>query len=223
MPSISVILPVRNGACWIGEALQSVAVQSRLPDEILVIDGQSSDDSAAIAAQFDRVRVVRQPDLGVAAGLNLGFAEARGDYLAMISCDDRWHPEKLAMQAGLLDSDPALDVVFGRICFFADAAPPPALAHLIGGCHAGHLLEVMMIRREVAMRTGPFRSDLSVATDVDWFARLAEAGARKAMPEAILLDKRLRPESNSADPARTQAELLRALRDAVGRRRAAHG
>ena len=78
----------------------------------------------------------------------------------------------------------------------------------------------MMIRRELAQRVGPFRNDLSIATDVDWFARLAELGPRKAMPDAILVDKRLHAGSNTADAPRNQAELLTALRGAVARRRA---
>jgi glycosyltransferase involved in cell wall biosynthesis len=222
MPTISVVLPVRNGARWIGEALRSVAAQSRAPDEILVVDGQSEDDSAAIAAAFDRVRVIRQPGLGVAAGLNLGFAEARGDYVTMISCDDRWRREKLALQEDRL-ADAGLDAVFGHVRFFLDPADPPSSVRegLLERSHPGHLLEVMMIRRETALRLGGFRADLPVATDVDWFARLAHGGARTAMPAEVLVDKRLHAGSNAADPARTHPDLLAALRSAVERKRAA--
>lgn len=226
MTTISVILPVRNGARWIGDALGSVADQTRPPDEIIVVDGQSDDDSAAIAARFAGVRVVRQPDLGIGRGLNLGFAEARGDLLTMIACDDRWRPEKLALQSACLLEDPALDVVFGRVRFFADPdtpAPASARTDLLRGSHAAHLLEAMMIRREAALRVGPFRSDLAIATDVDWFARLAETGARKAMPDAVLVDKRLRAGSNAADAGRNNAELLTALRGAIARRRVVAG
>nr|WP_277347030.1 glycosyltransferase [Sphingomonas sp. G-3-2-10] len=226
VPVISVVLPVRNGARWIAGALRSVAAQTLPADEIIVIDGQSTDESATIAAGFDRVSVVRQPDLGVAAGLNLGFAEARGDLIAMISCDDLWRPGKLALQADLL-RDEALDVVFGQVRFFVDPAdpqPPAIRPGLLDGSHPGHLLEVMMIRREIARNIGPFRTDLPVATDVDWFARLAQSGARKAMPSEVLVDKRLHAGGNAADPARTQPELLTALRSAIARKRAArHG
>ena len=226
MTTISVILPVRNGARWIGDALRSVADQTRAADEIIVVDGQSVDDSAAIAAGFADVRVVRQPDLGVGRGLDLGFAEARGDLLTMISCDDRWRPDKLALQSACFAEDPALDVVFGRVRFFADPdAPIPASARtdLLRGAHAGHLLEAMMIRREAARRVGPFRGDLAIATDVDWFARLAESGARKAMPDVVVVDKRLRADGNAADAGRNNAELLTALRDAIARRRVSAG
>ena len=227
MSTISVVLPVRNGARWIGEALTSVVGQTRPPDEIIVVDGQSQDDSAAIAARYPGVRVLRQPDLGVGAGLSLGFAQATGDLVTIISCDDRWRPDKLALQSGYLASDPSLDVVFGHVCFFLDEAddPPASLRQeLLCGSHPGHLLEIMMIRRELALRVGPFRADLAIATDVDWFARLAETGARTAMPEAVMADKRLHAGSNAADTARNQAELFTALRDAIGRRRSsAHG
>ena len=220
IPSISVVLPVRNGARWIGEALDSVATQSLAADEILVIDGQSEDDSASIAARFDRVRVIRQPELGVGAGLNLGFVEARGDLVTMISCDDRWRSGKLALQAGLL-RDPALDVVFGHVRFFVDPTDPPPTVRegLLDGSHPGHLLEMMMIRREAAIAVGPFRTDLPVATDVDWFARLARSGARKAMPDKVLVDKRLHAGGNAAASARMNPELLTALRSAIAAKR----
>jgi glycosyltransferase involved in cell wall biosynthesis len=221
VPIVSVVLPVRNGARWIGEALQSVAAQTRPPDENLVIDGQSIDGSAAIAARFDRVRIIPQPDLGVSGGLNLGFAEAGGDVVTMISCDDRWRPDKLERQIARLD-DAALDVVFGHVRFFTDPGDesPAIRRDLLTGSHPGHLLEVMLIRREAAARVGPFRADLAVATDVDWFARLAQSGARKAMLDEVLVDKRLHAGGNSADPARAHPELLTALRSAVARKRA---
>jgi glycosyltransferase involved in cell wall biosynthesis len=226
MPTISVVLPVRNGAKWLGEALASVVGQSRPPDEIIVVDGQSEDDSAAIAARFAGVRVIRQPDLGLAAGLNLGFAAVRGDYLTLISSDDLWRAGKLALQEDLLVRQPEVDVVFGRVRFFVAAGdvPPPSIRPgLLEGSHPGHLLEVMMARREVMQRIGPFRPDLAVAMDVDWFARLAEAGARKAMPDQVLVDKRLHAGALSALSERTNPELLTALRAAIARRRAAPG
>lgn len=220
--TVSVVLPVRNGARWIGDALRSVVGQSRRPDEIIVIDGQSEDGSAEIAASYDRVRVMRQPALGLYAAFNLGFSEAQGDFIAPIAADDIWRPEKLALQSDLLERDPSLDVVFGRVQYFVsggDGLPPSVRPGLLEGSRAGPLLEMMMIRRSVIQRVGPFRTDLAIAADVDWFARLADAGACRAMPDEVLLEKRLHGGALSCDAGRTQQELLLALRDAVVRRR----
>lgn len=223
MSTLTVILPVKNGGPWLTEALTSVRAQTSPPDEVIVVDGHSTDDSAAIAARFDG-RVVPQPDHGVAAGLNLGVAEARGDLVAFIACDDRWRPDKLALQRARFAADPDLGAVFGHVRFFLEegCAPPAGFrTELFEGVHPGRLLETMVVRRATLDAVGPFRTDLAIATDVDWFARLSERGTPTLMLPDVLLDKRVHDRNNAGDARRNTAELLKALRSSIQRRRSA--
>ncbi|WP_292149238.1 glycosyltransferase, partial [Mesorhizobium sp.] len=80
MPTVSVIIPVKNGARYVGEALQSILDQDLADIEVIVIDDGSSDDSAAIATSLGesdgRVKVVANRGKGIVDALNMGIALA---------------------------------------------------------------------------------------------------------------------------------------------------
>jgi len=102
-PTVSVIMPVYNCAAYVEEAIRSVMGQTCENWELLVIDDGSKDETFAVAqrlAQEDaRVTALKNPEnMGVARTRNRGLAEARGEYIAFLDGDDRWHPEKLQEQ-----------------------------------------------------------------------------------------------------------------------------
>ena len=104
-PQITVVMPVRNGARGLGEALASVAAQT-LPDwELIAIDDGSTDGTPGILGEFagrdDRVRLIAQQPLGLVAALNRGLAEARAPLLARLdaaSCSASASVEKEAVK-----------------------------------------------------------------------------------------------------------------------------
>jgi glycosyltransferase involved in cell wall biosynthesis len=80
-------------------ALQSVCDQTRAPDEVIVVDDGSSDDTVErLRAQFPTVRVLRQPNRGVSAARNTGIRAAAGEWIALLDSDDEWLPPKLERQ-----------------------------------------------------------------------------------------------------------------------------
>ena len=106
-PLISVIIPVHNREQWIGDCIQSVLNQSRPADEILVIDDGSDDDTAKVIKSYgDQVTHVCQATRGVSSARNRGIRQARGDWIAFLDSDDRWHPDKLEAQLRHLDRHP---------------------------------------------------------------------------------------------------------------------
>lgn len=120
MPKFSVIMPVYNVARYVGPAVQSVLRQSLTDFELLIIDDCSPDDSIAICAAFDdpRIHIIRHAhNRGLAGARNTGIRNARGEYLAFIDSDDRWHPEKLALHNQHLQSRPDVGVSFSRSAF----------------------------------------------------------------------------------------------------------
>jgi|SRR5579862_376660 len=100
-----------NGARYLDPQLASIAGQTRLPDELVVCDDQSSDESVEIVERFAErapfeVRVVRNPErLGFAQNFLHAARLSRGDIIAWSDQDDVWMPEKLAMCAHELESD----------------------------------------------------------------------------------------------------------------------
>ena len=114
--SISVIIPAYNAGDFLSTAVQSVLNQSHRNLELLIIDDASTDATGqlaqAFAAQDARVRYHRNPsNTGVARSRNLGVSLARFDWIAFLDSDDRWQPDKLALQAAYLQRH-AVDLVY---------------------------------------------------------------------------------------------------------------
>lgn len=111
MPSVSVIMPTFNRQTVIERALKSIYAQSRLPDEVIVVDDGSNDDTAAlIKNNFPDVTYLYQENSGVSAARNRGILEAKGQWLAFLDSDDEWLPKKLETQLNALSEQPDLKI-----------------------------------------------------------------------------------------------------------------
>lgn len=113
-PDVSVVLPAHNSAETLAGAMASVLEQTGPALELIVIDDGSTDDTATVARAFAdaRVRVLRNPtNLGIAASLNRGIAEARGRFIARMDADDLALPGRLKGQVCFLNSHPGVAVV----------------------------------------------------------------------------------------------------------------
>lgn len=94
---VSVIIPTYNRAHFIIEAVQSVISQKEVqPQEIIVIDDGSTDNTAEVLEKFhSRITYVYQHHRGVSAARNRGVCLAKGEWVAFLDSDDLWHPQKL--------------------------------------------------------------------------------------------------------------------------------
>lgn len=94
---ISAVIPTYNRAQLIGRAIRSVLEQSYPPQEIIVVDDGSTDDTAQAVAQFgDAVRYLRQPNGGAAMARHHGMIMARHPWVALLDSDDVWTKDHLA-------------------------------------------------------------------------------------------------------------------------------
>lgn len=98
-PMVSVIIPVHNRAEPVEEAIQSVLGQEFEDWELLLIDDHSDDHSLAVieawAARDPRIQALKNPRRGVSAARNVGLKASRGQLIAYLDSDDRWHPRHL--------------------------------------------------------------------------------------------------------------------------------
>jgi glycosyltransferase involved in cell wall biosynthesis len=101
-PLISVVMPVLNGAAYVADAVSSIQAQSYPDWELVVVDNESDDESAAIvsaiAVSDPRVRLITGVPRGIAGALNTGVDVARGQLIARMDADDLAVPERLAVQ-----------------------------------------------------------------------------------------------------------------------------
>ena len=116
MPRISIVMPFRNSAATLPEALASVRAQTFADWELLAVDDRSTDDSAAVvrafAAEDERVKLLRNESFrGVVGASETAGAAARADWLARMDSDDVSHPERLERQWKLTEERPELDVI----------------------------------------------------------------------------------------------------------------
>lgn len=120
----SVLIPAYNCSRTIQATLDSVLGQSVTPDEVIVLDDGSTDETLSVVESYKpRVSVVRQSNMGVASARNVLCERASGDLVAFIDADDIWHVNYLEVQSRLFEKHPnAIAFFTGRVNFEGDDA-----------------------------------------------------------------------------------------------------
>ncbi len=118
-PTISIGLPVYNGADFIGEALDSLLAQTLTDFELIISDNASTDNTGMICQEYarkdGRIRYLCQPEnVGAEANFQLVLNEAKGEFFMWAACDDKWDKKWLeVVLKGMMKPDVVLS--FGRV------------------------------------------------------------------------------------------------------------
>ncbi len=230
---ISVITPNYNGGRFLDRCLRSVRAQrgGGVVVEHIVMDGGSTDDSAAIL-ESHRIHldaVVCERDRGPADAINKGLRRATGDVLAWLNADDTYHDGALVRAAAVLSAHPDRALCFGRcrivdesdneirrgITRFKEAFFPLSSRFTIQSINYVSQ-PAMFFRRAAFEAAGPLREDLKAAFDYDLILRLWRQGGAVRVKGPPLADFRWHPSSISGSTFRLQfaEELEAAMRDA---------
>lgn len=99
-PIVTVVMVAYNHGKYLRRTMESVFAQTLPELEVILVDNGSTDDTTQIIAQISdpRMQVIRQENLGLSLGYNIGIERARGKYIALGNADDEWMPEKLSKQ-----------------------------------------------------------------------------------------------------------------------------
>lgn len=124
-PEISVFVPSYNHAPFIGKCLESIANQTLKPNQLLVIDDGSKDNSPQIIEKFlkdcpFKTELIVRKNRGLCATLNEGFAKTSGEYFAYIGSDDYWLPTFLEERAKLLSKRQSAVLGYGHAFLIND-------------------------------------------------------------------------------------------------------
>lgn len=115
---LSIAMCTYNGARFLAEQLESIAAQTRLPDELIVCDDRSSDETAQIVKDFSRRApftvelVVNEQNLGSTKNFEKAISICRGDVIALADQDDVWYESKLERIEAVFTDKPFVGVVF---------------------------------------------------------------------------------------------------------------
>jgi glycosyltransferase involved in cell wall biosynthesis len=223
-PLVSAIVPTLNAERFLADALESIAAQTYPHREVVLVDGGSTDGTLALADRHEGVRQVRQSGSGLADAWNCGLEAAGGELIAFLDSDDWWEPDKLGRQVAVLDADPAVDCVIARVRFVLEpgyAIPPGFKPELLESDHVANMPSALLARRSVFDRIGVFDIRLEITPDIDWFARVKDAGLRLEVVPEVLVSKRVH-DANLSTLGRVthHRELVDLLRQSVARRRA---
>lgn len=203
--TITAIVPTYNRSTFLSEALNSLAAQSRIVDEIIVWDDGSEDDTEkTVQAAAGPVRYFRSENGGKSRALNAAMSEARGDWIWICDDDDIALPHAAETLSTLLLTNPSAGFAAGGYKRFScePATGKPVLSgpgywpDLSEGSVLRHLLEdiflfqnATLVRRSCYEAVGPFREDLHRSIDYDMIVRLA-ARFPAAVTETALFHQR---------------------------------
>lgn len=183
-PLVSVLMPMRNAAPYVREAIESILMETSVPLEVIVIENGSSDDSVEVVSSIEdpRVRLVTSPGSSISGALNFGLGEIRGGIVMRCDADDRYVSGRIARQVEWLNSHPN----FGAVCGSYSTIDEPG--RLISALETGktdqevteELLEgktrthlcTYAIRADLVPEDRPFRPYFQTAEDIDFQLRL---------------------------------------------------
>jgi glycosyltransferase involved in cell wall biosynthesis len=112
-PLVSILIPVRNASCYVGEAIESVREQTYSNWEIIVVDDGSTDNSVETVLEImdNRVTVISLcTSHGISEALNIGLQNCSGEFIARLDADDVCYPGRIRAQVDYLESHPEIAV-----------------------------------------------------------------------------------------------------------------
>jgi glycosyltransferase involved in cell wall biosynthesis len=196
---VSVVMPCYRCTESVRSTVASIAAQTLLPSEVILVDDCSGDGTLQLLHEIARehaagwIHVIAMPaNMGPSGARNAGWARAGQPYVAFLDADDSWHPLKLELQMAVLHADPAL-ALLGHAMDVRDRDVPPRPLQWPSA--------VMRIRRHTMLLTNPFptasvilRRDLPFrfderlrrAEDFLLWAQIVLSGHRSARIQQVL-------------------------------------
>jgi glycosyltransferase involved in cell wall biosynthesis len=229
-PHVSIVLPVRNAAATLAQAIWSIQRQTYTTYEVLAIDDGSTDQSLHMLQQWAaadaRVRVLNSGGAGLVAALNAGLEAATTPLIARMDADDLMHPARLALQVAALAAQPDLALIATQAVLFParvvqggyreylrwqnQVLTPADVAAAIYR-EAPFVHPTVLFRRECVRALGGYRIG-AFPEDYDLWLRMHQAGLPMAKLPRVLYAWREHPTRTSRRDPRYAREAFDSLR-----------
>ena len=223
-PLVDIVMATKNSARFLAQAIESIAQQTFKSHRLIVVDANSSDGSADLARRHPGAEVLSQRGNGFLNAWNEGIQAGSAPWIAFLDSDDFWTPDKLSLQMTVVERQPEVEFIFGRVAFLVEPG-----AHLNGfqqgvleRSHLNPMPGTSLVRRQVVERAGCFDQQSQIAGDLEWFANLRERCVVGTVDE-VLLHKRIHGDSLGQVTSRAifKRELMALLKRRVDARRGA--
>jgi glycosyltransferase involved in cell wall biosynthesis len=229
-PRVTVVMNCFNSDHYLREAIESVFQQTWTDWEIVFWDNQSTDRSAEIVRSYtdDRIRYFYAPQhtiLGEAR--NCAIAKARGEWVALLDCDDVWHPEKLERQIELVERDPSLGLVYCDMELVDAELRPISKGSDRYSMQRGHVWEALLttrnfipcpsvlMKRALIESVGGFDPSLRYCEEYALFLKICRTSSADYCPEALVKYRIHGGNTTGFGSAATSREYLRVIQAEV--------
>lgn len=218
LPTLSVLVAVRNAASTIGRTLASIAEQHYPKLNLIVWDGLSSDSTCAVLSRYSDIitLLISERDDGPPDAYNRLVALATGEYVGFLNADDEYEPGALWAVADCIVKEPKVDVVTaGIICrtrsredkqivtgYYANESQLALTLSCILSDLPTFLLS-RFFKRKVLQSLGPFNSDRTLwyyANDREYITRVVLGNYSNAIIPKALIGFNPRSDSMSGNP-----------------------
>jgi glycosyltransferase involved in cell wall biosynthesis len=224
---VSVVIACHNYGRFLREAIESVLAQTYTEVELIIVDYESTDDTARIVADYPQAKYLHRSDRGVGVARNDGLAESVGEFVLFLDADDKLTPDAIESFVASLQTHPDCAFAYGHVRQF-DASGP---AQYRGAAPAGCLREedpygwmlrtanplrgsgAALYRRRLLEHAGGWAPDLASKHDLDLNMRLARSHPI-CCTDRVVLEQRL----HDSDPSLSR-RWRQGLADAVATQR----
>ena len=228
---VSVVIPVKNAAAFIREAIDSALSQGADVGEVIVVDDGSTDNTVAIvrAVGDNRVQLISNQSTGVSAARNLGARSASGRWLLFLDADDRLRAGAVTTLVTAARAAPRAVLAYGDYDLIDSAGRPIGRRGLLKGRQkpsgdvlarlaAGNFIVnggIMLVHAEAFQATGGFDETLRFCEDWHCWCRLAAIGEFQFV-SALLLDYRLHTANTMNAATRSPRDFFPAVERVFG-------
>ncbi len=214
-PEITVLMPVYNSRQYVGEAIESILMQTYRDFEFLIINDGSGDDSESIILSYKdpRIRYLKNDrNIGLPDTLNIGINSARGTYIARMDADDISLPDRLEKQVCFMNAHPEVGVCGTAYRYFGDSTTVQTLpsdyrqafSHLSFTSALGH--PTCMMRKDLLDEHHlRYENQYEYAADYALWLKISRLARITSLPEVLLLYRWHNDNMSRYDPTRNRA------------------
>jgi len=198
LPTISIVTPTLNRGELIESAIQNVLEQNYPKVEHIIVDGGSTDETHTILTKYTHLKIISEPDDGIADAMNKGIRASKGEIVGILNSDDTYADDILQEIGKIFAKNPDVETVGGGALVYEEAENGERMVlidftadenielsykavTLDGGC-----LNPRFFRREVYEKIGLFNTRYKIAGDRDFLIRAAMGNLKEIrLPKLI--------------------------------------